>query len=152
MATAIVIGLDVVTLMGSRRVEGLETAALVSVPLLDRAVLGDDGEDDADPFRASTGLVMFPDRITVASARELSRILRPDIRDHQFSIFDLSRTVYVDDSAAMIIGELINTAAARRSRTIILAGMSPAVSGALHSMGLLDRIPKENFAADMEGA
>ena len=112
-------------------------------------MLEDDGwDDEADPFRARTGLVVFPDRVTVASARELSRILRPDIRDHQFSIFDLSRTVYVDDSAAMIIGELINTASARRSRTIILAGMSPAISGALHSMGLLDRIPKENFAAD----
>ena len=153
MTTAIVVGLVVATLMGSRQLENLETAALVSVPLLDRVVLEDDGrDDDTDPFRASTGLVVFPDRVTVASARELSRILRPDIRDHQYSIFDLSRTVYVDDSAAMIIGELINTAATRGSRTTILAGMSPAISGALHSMGLLDRIPKEHFAADMEGA
>ena len=153
IVTAIVVGLVVATLMGSRQLESLETAALVSVPLLDRAVLEDDGwDDEADPFRARTGLVVFPDRVTVASARELSRILRPDIRDHQFSIFDLSRTVYVDDSAAMIIGELINTAATIRSRTIILAGMSPAVSSTLHSMGLLDHIPKENFAADREEA
>lgn len=153
LATAIVIGLVVAALSGSRRLEGLETAALVSVPLLDRAVLEDeDWDEEADPFQARTGLVVFPDRVTVASARELSRILRPDIRGHQFSIFDMSRTVYIDDSAAVIISELTGIVMARRSRTIIIAGMNPDVSDTLHSMGLLDRVSTGNFAADMEEA
>ena len=111
LTMALVIGLVVAALTGSRRLEGLETAAVVSVPLLDRAVLEDeDWNDEDDPFQARTGLVVFPDRVTVASARELSRILRLDIRGHQYSIFDMSRTVYVDDSAAVMIGELTNTA------------------------------------------
>ena len=153
IATAIVIGLVVAALTGSRRLEGLETSALVSVPLLDRAVLEDeDWDDDADPFQARTGMVVFPDRVTVASARELSRILRADIRGHQFSIFDMSRTVYMDDSAAVMMGDLVGVAMARQSRTIVIAGMNDAVLETVSSMGVLDRVSAENLAADVDEA
>ena len=150
---AFVIGLVVAVLMGYRRLENLEVSELVSVPLLDRAVLNDDElDDDEDPFRARSGLVVFPDRVTVASARQLSRILRPDIREQQFSIFDFSRTEYIDDSAAIIISELIGVAVAARSRTIVIAGMRQDIAATLHSMRLLDRVPPDNFAADLEEA
>ena len=102
--------------------------------------------------QSRTGLVVFPDRVTVASARELSRILRLDIRGHQYSIFDMSRTVYVDDSDAVMIGELTNTAMSRQSRTLAVAGMTPAVSDIVHVMGVFDRVPAENFADDVEEA
>ena len=152
-ATAIVIGLVVAALTGSRRLEGLETASVVSVPLLDRAVLEEsDWADDADPFQARTGLVIFPDRVTVASSRELSRILRLDIRGHQFSIFDMSRTVYMDDSAAAMMGDLVGAAMARQSRTIVIAGMNQTVADTVRSMGVLDRVPAGNLAADVEEA
>ena len=153
LTTAIVIGLVVAALAGHRRLESLEAGAVVSVPLLDRAVLEDDEfSDEDDPFQAQTGLVVFPDRVTVASARELSRILRPDIRGHQFTIMDMSRTVYVDDSAAAMMGELTNMAMARRSRTIVVAGLNKDVSEIVHSLGVFDRVHPEHFAADMEEA
>ena len=153
LIAAILIGLVVAGLSGARRLENLEVAALISVPLLDRAVLQDaDFDDETDPFQASTGLVIFPDRVTVASAREVSRIVRPDIRGQQIVVFDMSRTVYVDDSAAVIIGELIQIAMTQKSRTFIICGLTKDVDNTLNSMGLLDRVPKENFAADMEGA
>ena len=152
-ATAIVIGLVVAALTGSRRLESLETASVVSVPLLDRAVLDDeDWDDEDDPFQARTGLVVFPDRVTVASARELSRILRLDIRGHQYSIFDMSRTVYMDDSAAAMMGDLVGVAMARQSRTIVIAGMNQTVADTVRSMGVLDRVPAGNLAADVEEA
>ena len=152
LVAAIVIGLVVAALTGARRVENLEAQELISVPLLDRSVLGSDFRDEDDPFQARSGLVVFPNRVTVASAREVSRILRPDIRGHHIVIFNMSRTVYIDDSAAVIIGDLIQIAMAQRSRTFIIAGLTDDVSNTLHSMGLLDRVPKENFAADMEEA
>ncbi len=153
LTTAIVVGLVVAALTGSRRLESLETASLVSVPLLDRTVLAeDDWDDEDDPFRADSGLVVFPDRVTVASARELSRILRLDIRGHQYTIFDMSHTVFLDDSAAATMGDLVDVALARQSRTIIIAGMSQSVSDMVRSMGVLDRVPSENFAADVEEA
>ena len=150
---ALMIGLVAAALTGSRRLEGLETAAVVSVPLLDRAVLEDDDwADEDDPFQARTGLVVFPDRVTVASARELSRILRLDIRGHQYSIFDMSRTVYLDDSAAAMMGDLVGAAMARQSRTIVIAGMNPTVTDTVRSMGVLDRVPAGNLAADVDEA
>ncbi len=152
-ATAIVIGLVVAALTGSRRLEGLEASAVVSVPLLDRAVLEEsDWDEDADPFQARTGLVVFPDRVTVASSRELSRILRLDIRGHQYSIFDMSRTVYMDDSAAAMMGDLVGVAMARQSRTIVIAGMNQTVADTVRSMGVLDRVPAGNLATDVEEA
>ena len=151
--TAIVIGLVVAALTGSRKLQGLETSAVVSVPLLDRAIIEEDQwDDDADPFQARTGLVVFPDRVTVASARELSRILRLDIRGHQYTIFDMSRTVYMDDSAAAMMGDLVGVAVARQSRTIVIAGVNREVLGTFRSMGVLDRVPAGNLAADVEGA
>ena len=152
-ATAIVIGLVVAALTGSRRLESLEASAVVSVPLLDRAVLEEsDWDEDADPFQARTGLVVFPDRVTVASSRELSRILRLDIRGHQYSIFDMSRTAYMDDSAAAMMGDLVGVAMARQSRTIVIAGMNQTVTDTVSSMGVLDRVPPGNLAADVEEA
>ena len=103
-------------------------------------------------FQARSGLVVFPDRVTVASARQLSRILRPDIRQQQFSIFDFSRTEFIDDTAGVIISELIGAAMAARSRTIVIAGLHQDVANTLHSMKLLDRVPPGNFASDLEGA
>ena len=152
-APAIVIGLVVTALAGSRQLEDLETAAVISVPLLDRAVLQeDDWNEEDDPFLARTGLVVFPDRVTVASARELSRILRLDIRGHQYSIFDMSRTVYLDDSAAVMMGDLVGVAMARQSRTIVIAGMNQDVLHTCRSMGVLDRVPAGNLAAEVEEA
>ena len=152
-ATAIVIGLVVAALMGSRQLEGVEASAVISVPLLDTALLDvSDWDEDADPFQARSGLVVFPDRVTVASSRELSRILRIEIGGHQYSIFDMSRTVFIDDSAAVMMGDLVGVAMSRRSRTIVIAGMNDAVLATVRAMGVLDRVPTENIAGDVEEA
>ena len=118
------IGLVAAALIGARRVEGLELGRLVSVPMLDRAILGEENIDDGtDPFEARTGLVVFSDRTPVASARELTRIVSRNIGDQRIVIFDLSRTIYVDDTAAVMIGQLVNTAMARSARRFVIAGL-----------------------------
>ena len=153
---AIVIGLVVAGLAGARRQETLEVRSLVSAPLLDRAVLEDadpeDEEEEGDPFQARTGLVIFPDRVTVASAREVGRIVGPDIRRQQVMVFDMSRTEYVDDSAAVIIGDLIRIATSQRERVFIVSGLTGDVADTLYSLGVLDRVPREHVVADMEEA
>ena len=150
---AIIVGLVVAGLTSARRLENLEVASLISVPLLDLVVLDDaDPGDDIDVFSARTGLVVFPDRVTVASAPEISRIVRPDIREHQFTIFDMSRTVYVDDSAAFIIGDLIKIATARNPRTLVIAGLTDSVANTLNTMGTLDRVPAKHVVANVEEA
>ena len=64
----------------------------------------------------------------------------------------MSRTAYLNDSAAAMMGDLVGVAMARQSRTIVIAGMSQSVSGTVHSVGGLDHVPAGNFAADAEEA
>ena len=150
---AIVVGLVIGALTGARRLEALELRSLISTPVLDQAIL-DNGEphSDIDPYQARTGLVIFPDRVTVASARELSRTLRTDVRGHQVVVFDMSRTLYIDDTAAIAIGELIRIALAASSRTLIVSGLNEDVAYTLNSLKVLDRVPPGNVVADMEEA
>ena len=67
-------------------------------------------------------------------------------------VFDMSRTLYVDDSAAVLIGDLIRIAMAQQSRTFIISGLTADVTSTLSSLRLLDRVPRENIVADMEEA
>ena len=151
ITAALVIGLVIAAFATYQRGERLEVRSLVSTPVLDKVILEEkDLRDDADPFQAGTGLVRFPDRVTVASAREVSRILRPDIRGHQLVIFDMSRTEYIDDTAAVIISGLVKIA--QRSRTIVISGLQEEVSDMFDSLHLLDHVPPENIVADMEEA
>ena len=150
---AMLIGLVAAALVVYRSSEGPELARLISVPLLDLAVLGKENtRDEADPFAARTALVVFPDRVSVASARELTRIVGRDTRSQQIVIFDLSQTVYVDDTAAAMIGQMVNTAMAQTDRRFVIVGLKGYVADTLNAMGYLSKVPEENFTADMDGA
>ena len=147
--TAILIGIALSSFINARKTENLELRRLISVPLLDREILP---PDEAEPFEARSGLIVFPDRISVASAREVVRIVRQDIGGNHITIFDLSRTEYVDDTAAMIIGQLIDIATDLMTRRFIVVGLRQEVADTLNSMRLLNRIPESNFVADLDEA
>ena len=57
------------------------------------------------------------------------------------SAFDLSLTEFIDDSAAVIITDLVTIAMSRQTRTIVIAGMKQTISDTMHSMGLLEGVP-----------
>ena len=149
---AIIVGLVVAALTAARRIEPLEVGSMISTPVLDTVILDDDQQGGIDPYQARTGLVIFPDRVTVASAREVSRILRSDIRGHHVVVFDMSRTKYVDDTAAVAIGGLIRIAMARRARTLVVSGLHADVAETLDSLRVLDSVPRANIVSDMEAA
>ena len=147
--TAILIGIALSSFINARKAETFELRRLISVPLLDREILP---AGEADPFEARTGLIVFPDRISVASAREVVRIVRQDISENSISIFDLSNTEYIDDTAAMIMGQLIDIATELATRRFIIVGLHEEVRHTLDSLRLLDAIPESHFAADLEEA
>ena len=72
---AVLVGLVLSALLDGTRSHQRELERLVSVPLPDTEIW-----PDADPYGARVGLIVLPDRVSVASARELSRILGGDIR------------------------------------------------------------------------
>ena len=150
---AMLLGMVIAALLGARRSEGEELRQLVSVPLLDRAVLGDGGMADGDdPYMARTQLVMFPDRISVASARELARIVGRESSGQQVIVFDFGRTKYIDDTAAEMLGQMVNTAVAQSGKRFVVAGLHGETAETLNGMGLLSGVSEGNFAADLDGA
>ena len=146
---AVFVGFVVSSLAGARRRGELETQDLISVPVLDSVLL--DG-DEADPFEARAGIVIFPDRVTVASTREVSRIVRSDILGHQVVIFDMSRTYFIDDSAAVAIADLIRIAVVRRQGRVVITGLTRPVTETLDAFGLRAAMPEGLIVPDMDAA
>ena len=152
LAAALLVGLVVAWFLNARRLEELEMRSLASVPLLDASVLGRDNIGDADPFAARSGLVVLPERVTMASARQISRVLRHDLSQHHATIFEMSRTQFLDDSAAVTISDLIHVARSQGGKRVIISGMPQDIADRLHSMALFDDVPEEDFAADLDEA
>ena len=146
---AVVVGFVVSSLAGARRRGELETGDLISAPILDSVLLD---ADEADPFEARAGIVIFPDRVTVASTREVSRIVRSDILGHQVVIFDMSRTYFIDDSAAVAIADLIRIAAVRRPGRVVITGLTRPVTETLDAFGLRATLPEGLIVPDMDAA
>ena len=111
-----------------------------STPLLDM-VLFPKGElpPDADPFRARVGLLSLRGSYSIASAREIVRVISPDLADHEVVIFDFSETAGMDDSAAMALEELINGSVLGQDKGCIVAGLSGDLEKTLTSLGIFDR-------------
>ena len=73
------------------------------------------------PYSARTGIVKLRGSFTVASSSKLIRTIGDDIVGHHVVILDFSETDYIDDSAALVIERLIDTAAAEGVRCIVVA-------------------------------
>ena len=152
LAAALLVGLVVAWLLNARRLEELEMRSLASVPLLDATVLNGDEIGEADRFAARSGLVVLPERVTMASARQIGRVLRVDLSQHRATIFEMSRVQFLDDSAAVMISDLIHVARSQGGKRVIISGMPEDVDARFHSMALLDDVPADDFATDLDEA
>ena len=92
------------------------------------------------------------DRLPVAASTRRINYGLADLKGQPVVIFDLSRTVYLDDTAAAMIGQLITTSRARSGRRFVIVGLTGDAADILNGMGLLSWIPKEHFTADLEAA
>ena len=73
------------------------------------------------------------------------------LKDHEVVIFDFSDATYVDDSAAMVIEQLIDVA--RNGRTgVIVTGLSGSVAKTLHALDVLQRVPDEYVVETLDEA
>ena len=118
---------------------------MVSVPLLDQVFLPDgEASGDADPHSARVGLVALRGAFTVASSHKLVEVIGADIKDHEIVIFDFSGTTYIDDSAAMVIEQLVEVAEKERTG-VIVAGLSGSVAKTLYALGTMQHVRKEHI-------
>ena len=154
LITAVAIGLIAAGMAHARRLEQMELDSVVSVPILDRTFFGGaDGGAGAevpgaksaeagadDPYSARVGLVALKGSFTVASSHKLVSVIGADIKDHEVTIFDFSGATHVDDSAAMVIEQLIELAG-RQDTDVIVMGATDRVAESLHTLDVLQHLP-----------
>ncbi|MDE2887620.1 MAG: SulP family inorganic anion transporter [Gemmatimonadota bacterium] len=154
LVTAVAIGLIVAGMVHARQLERLELDSVVSVPLLDRTFFT--GEEDVDvsafsPYSARVGLVALRGSLTVASSHKLAGVIGADIRDHEVVIFDFSGATYLDDSAAMVIGQLMDIARSEQTECIVM-GLSGLVPRTLNALGILKNLPRHRVVETRDQA
>lgn len=150
LVTAVAIGLIAAGMAHARQLERLELDSVVSVPLLDRTFLPDTAAA-ADPYSARVGLIALRGSFTVASAQKLVRVIGPDIKDHEVVIFDFSGATYVDDSAAMLIRQLLDLAEEEETRCVVM-GLAGPVADTLRALDVLRGVPAAQVVATLDEA
>ena len=152
LVTAVAIGLIAAGMAAARQFERLELDRVVSVPLLDQSFLGgEESEVEADAFSARVGLVALRGSFSVASSNKLINTISVDIRDHEVVILDFSETVYIDDSAALVVEQMIDSASAEDTACIVM-GLTGPPAASLHALNVLDRVPADQFAKNLDEA
>ena len=141
LVTAVAIGLIAAGIAHARQLKRLELDSVVSIPILDRTFFaGEQGMEITDPLLARVGMVALRGTFTVASSRNLVSVISADIREHEVVIFDFSGAVYLDDSAAMVIEQLLEVA--RNADTgVIVMGLSGRVAEIIDTLDILRAVP-----------
>ena len=153
LVTAVALGLIASAVMRARQFEQLELDSIVSVPLLDQTFLSDPDadEDEFDMFQARAGLLAFRGYFSVASANELVRVVSADIHEHEVVIFDFSDTTHMDDSAALIMEQLISSAGEEDTECIVM-NLTGSVASSLNSFNVFKDVPEERFVDNLDEA
>lgn len=153
LITAIAVGLIVSGMIGARQFERLQLDNIISVPLLDQVFLDEEDPDEQGitPYSARVGIVKLRGSYTVASSSKLMRTIGDDIVGHEVVILDFSETAYIDDSAALLIEQLIDTAADSGTECIMLS-LTGAPAATLESLNVLRRVPVENTVESLDDA
>ena len=87
----------------------------------------------------------------MASANELAQVIGRDIREHEVVIFDFSRTTRMDDSAALVMEQLIDTANDDNTECVVM-GLSDSVGRNLHALNVFHKLPKDRFVDNVDEA
>ncbi len=151
LVTAVIVGLIIAGMATTKQFERLQMESVVSVPILDKVFLNAANRTDIDDYSAHVGMVLLRGAFTVASSQKLISAISKDISEHDIVIFNFTNTAYIDDSAALVIEQLIKDAHAENTDCIVM-GLSGRAAATLRSLNVLERVPPDHIVADMEGA
>ena len=152
LVVAVAVGLVFSSLARAGQLEQAEHDRVVSVPLLDQVFLHE-GESvvGSDPFSARVGMVALRGSLTVTSSRRLVRTISMDLKEHEVVIFDFSGATYIDDSAAMLVKQLVEVATDEGTPAIAM-GLAGDVASTLAALDVLREVPPERIVEDIDGA
>ena len=163
LVTAVAIGLIAAGMASARVLERLELDSVISVPLLDRSFLygktefegldptGEDEEEELDEFSARVGMVALRGSFSVASSNKLVNTISLDIQEHEVVIFDFTDTVSVDDSAALVVEQLIDIAMDEDTECIVM-GLAGRPATTLLALNVLRRVPEDHIVETLDDA
>ena len=152
LVTAVAIGLIVAGMAHARKLESLELDSVVSVPLLDRQFFTREEDGSSmDEYTARVGLVALRGSFTVASSKKLVGVISEDIKDHDVVIFDFSEATYIDDSAAMVVEQLMDVATSEDTEFIVMS-LSGTVEETLSALGIIQRVPSAHIVETLDEA
>jgi len=151
LITAVAIGLIAAGLANMRQFERMELDSVISVPILDMTFFDLEDSDDLDPFSAQVGLIALRGSFTVASSNKLINTISVDISEHEVVILDFSDSVYIDDSAALVVEQMIDSAIAQDTECIVV-GLSGEPSETIHALNVLHSLPENHDVATLDEA
>ena len=154
LITAVAIGLIAAGMASARQFERLELDSVISVPMLDRVFFNLEDSDDVDMFSARVGLVALRGSFTVASSNKLINTISVDIRDHEVVILDFSDSVYIDDSAALVVEQMIDSAMDQDTECIVVGPfmLSGPPASTIHALNVLDSVSEDHEVATLDEA
>ncbi|WP_419842869.1 SulP family inorganic anion transporter [Candidatus Poriferisodalis sp.] len=164
-------GLLAAAMTASRQVERLELDNVVSTPLLDVTFLalpatdtsrsaertdganssGSPDLDGLDPFAARTGLLSLRGTFTAASSIKLFNTINRDVEEHEVVIFDFTQTRHMDDSAAYMVGQLVEVAVESGTRCIVM-GLDRSGATSVRELNVLRSVPADQHVKDLDAA
>ena len=152
LIAAVAVGMIAAAVTSARQFERLELDSVISVPILDQIFFGNvDDQRDVDDFTARVGMVALRGAFTVASSGKLIETIGEDIRDHEVVILNFSDTVHIDDSAALVVEQLIDTAILQDVECIVM-GLSGMPARNLIALDILKRVPADQIVGTMDEA
>ena len=145
LVAAVAVGMIAAAVTSARQFERLEMDSVISVPILDRVFFDAvEGGEEMDAYSARVGLVALKGTFTVASSSKLIDTIGADIRDHEVVILDFSDTIYIDDSAALVVEQLVGSAIAQDTHCIVM-GLSGMPARNLRALDALKRVPQDQI-------
>ena len=152
LVTAVAIGLIAAGLTSARVLERLELDSVVSVPLLDQSFFSSDSNaSEGRDFSARVGLVALRGRFSVASSNKLISTISKDIGEHEVVIIDFSKTVYLDDSAALVVEHMIDAALDQKTECIVM-GLTGLPAATLSGLNVLKRLAPSRIVGTLDEA
>lgn len=152
LVAAVAVGMIAAAVTNARQFERLELDSVISVPILDQVFFAEhDGAEEFDDFTARVGLVALRGTFTIASSGKLIDTIGEDIREHEIVILDFSDTVYIDESAALVVEQLVDTAIIQDTHCIVM-GLSGMPERNLNALEVLRQVPAEQIVGTQEEA
>ncbi len=144
LATAIAAGLVISAMADARRRAGIELDGVVSTSLTDLGFSEPAAAGSGENLAARAVRITLRGYFSVASHRSLVGHVRDCIKDYDVILFDFADTIFLDDSAAIAMEQIIDSAMSK-GKELVIMGLPTQVERNLRVRNALENVPQERI-------